>query len=131
MKPPPGTSYLETPLTTMWFEKKDLFCSVTKKGSLLNMEGLQQTFEYIRAHAGEKKVCWLGDVTDAPPANKAVREYAAKETPHVVKALALITNSTFSRLLAELFMLVQKPPYPVKLFSNEESGRQWLEDYLD
>jgi len=115
----------------MWFDKDGIFNSITRKNSVLDKKSLVETFDYIKKNAGNKKVCWISNVTDVLPPEKEVRDFAATETPKIVKALALITNSSLSKMIAEIFMLVKRPPYPTKLFTNEAEAREWLRKYCD
>lgn len=45
-------------------------------------------------------------------------------------ASALIAKSFFSKHLANLFLLYQSPPYPMRVFDNEISATGWLRKYL-
>jgi hypothetical protein len=114
----------------MWFDDEGIFHSVTKKNSVLDKKSLEEIFTYIRSVSGDEKICWIGDVTNAPPPEKEARDYAATETPKLIKALALITNSSLSKMISEIFMLVKKPQYPTRLFTSEAEARIWIRSYL-
>jgi hypothetical protein len=131
LKVPENITPYETSLSTMWFDNEGIFYSVTKKNAALNKKNLQETFDYIHSKAGDKKVCWIGDVTDTPPPEKEARDYAAEITPKMIKALALLTNSSLSKMIAEIFMLVKKPPYPTRMFTSEAEALIWIRSYLD
>lgn len=120
----------EIELSTMWFDEDGVFCTVTKKDVMVTKSGLEETFQYIRENSPNDKVCWLGDVSDASLSTKEAQDYAAQETPKLVKALALITNSQLSRLMANIFLTLKKPPYPTRMFTNEQNAREWLKQYL-
>jgi len=81
------TNAIETELSTMWFDDDGIFCTVTKKGVTITKERLSITFEFIRYKAGDKKVCWLGDVTAASFPTDEARDFAGEETPKFIKAL--------------------------------------------
>jgi hypothetical protein len=66
-----------------------------------------------------------------PSSNKQTREYAAKEFPKLVKALALVCKSPMSRVLAHLFFAVVSPPFPAKMFTTEADAKQWLMQYIN
>jgi hypothetical protein len=131
MLPPKNIQPFETDLSTMWFDEDGMFYSITKPNSKLNKEGLKQSFEYILNNKKHDKICWLGDVTNAGPAEKEARKYSAEETPKFVKALALITNSALSKMIAELYLMVAKPPYPTKMFTDEQEAKEWLKKHLE
>ena len=131
LKPASHIKVYDTPLSYMWFDEYGIFCSVTKKNVAITKDGLEQTFNYIRQNAGENKICWVGDVTNALFPTREARDYAAEETPHLIKALALITNSEISKLVANVFLVLKKPPYPTKMFTNAQEAKAWLRTFND
>lgn len=130
MQPNFGAKIIETPLSTVWFDENGIFCSVTKKNAALTKEVFILYFEFIKRHAGEKKICWLGDVSQMSAPTKEARDFAAIETPKFVKALALITNSALSKMIANIFFSFKRPPYPTKMFTDEKEAKEWLKIYL-
>jgi hypothetical protein len=130
MHPPPSAEVYRTPWSLYWAEEDGLLCSVTENGASLDKDAYVHIFETVRRFSRGRKVCWLADVSHAGAVDREAREYAAAESPKLIHALALITGSTFSKLLAELFMLVQKPPYTIRLFNNEAAAREWIRGFL-
>jgi hypothetical protein len=130
MQPSINSEVFEIPLSTMWFDEDGIFCSVTKKDAALTKEALEDTFNFIRKNAGDKKILWLGDVTHASLPTTEARDFAGEETPKFVKALALITNSELSKMIANVFLVLKKPAYPTKLFTNKKDAKDWLQKQL-
>ena len=59
------------------------------------------------------------------------QQFASREdVAELVLGMAIIVKSVFTRAMADLFMRFHKPPYPVRLFRNEESAMLWLRQYL-
>ena len=59
------------------------------------------------------------------------QQFASREdVAELVIGMAIIVKSVFTRAMADLFMRFHKPPYPVRLFRNEESAMLWLRQYL-
>ena len=59
------------------------------------------------------------------------QQFASREdVAALVLGMAIIVKSVFTRAMADLFMRFHKPPYPVRLFKNEESAMLWLRQYL-
>jgi hypothetical protein len=107
LTPPPNAVVTDNPTLYYWFDDDGILCSVSKK------------------------VCMLMDVTYLPSSNKQTREYAAKEFPKLVKALALVCKSPMSRVLAHLFFAVVTTPLPTKMFTTEADAKQWLMQYIN
>jgi hypothetical protein len=63
---------------------------------------------------------------------KDARDYlASKEGCHKVASCAIIINSNVTRVLANYFIMINKPLVPTKVFTNEEGAKQWLSDYIN
>ncbi|HHH42517.1 MAG TPA: hypothetical protein ENK49_00115 [Gammaproteobacteria bacterium] len=64
----------------------------------------------------------------------ASAEYEAQQFASTQQAielttcLAIIVRSFFTRAMAELFMKFHKPPYPTRIFNDEQAALAWLED---
>lgn len=61
--------------------------------------------------------------------SKEVREDAAEFGSKYYKCLAVVINSSLSRIIANLFMKFSKPPFPVKLFTDEDKAIEWLKTF--
>ena len=114
----------------MWFDSQGIFRSVTKKNAALTRDVLKMSFDFIARQAPGRMICWIGDVTESSSPTKEARDYAAEETPRFVRALALITNSPLSKMIANIFLGLKKPPYPTRVFTNEKDTREWIARFL-
>lgn len=54
-------------------------------------------------------------------ANPEVRPFTAR--------LAVLTGSPVSVVLANFFMVFIRPPYPTRLFRDEDAARSWLREH--
>ncbi|MGZ3883914.1 MAG: DUF7793 family protein, partial [Bacteroidia bacterium] len=61
---------------------------------------------------------------------KHQRDFIAEQLSSVTKAMAIITSSPLSRMIANLFFGLKPPPYPVKMFTNENEAKAWILQYL-
>ncbi|HTL81639.1 MAG TPA: STAS/SEC14 domain-containing protein [Bacteroidia bacterium] len=130
MRPPENVKLIESTLSTLWFEEDGIFCSVFHENALLTKESLQDSFNKILELTKGEKVCWLGEVTHVPGVDRETRDFASKETPKLIKALAIVTRSPISSMIANLYLGLKKPPFPAKLFTDEQKAREWLRHYL-
>ncbi|WP_373512573.1 hypothetical protein [Persicitalea sp.] len=130
MVPPENTEVFELPTSTMWFDEHGILCTVAKKVPQQTVEEAKKTMEEFRKITGGKKICLLSDSTDAPPANKEMRDYAAEVIPEIAKAVAIISRSAVGKMAANLFFSIKKQPYPVKMFNDETEAKEWLKQYL-
>lgn len=72
----------------------------------------------------------LIDMKGIKSTTREAREYMASVGVTLVKAGALITGSPFNRMLGNIFLTIDRPPVPTRLFTNEVAARQWLSQYL-
>ncbi|HTF05406.1 MAG TPA: STAS/SEC14 domain-containing protein [Bacteroidia bacterium] len=121
---------IESATTNMWFDDHGILCSIAKKHPPQTEEQIEQTMKDFIKLSGGRKLCMLADITDAVPAKKETRERAADEFPKHVKAIALLTRSPLSKMIANLFFALKPPTYPMKMFNDPEEGREWLKQYL-
>ena len=122
MKPPENTDILETASSISWLDEEGFTCSISRKSSPQSIEESRKSMEAFIKKYGNKKYCFLIDVTHAAPTNKEGREYADKTLPEVAKAIAIINNSVFGKMLGSLFLGLTAPPYPAEIFDNEKEA---------
>lgn len=59
------------------------------------------------------------------------QQFASREDVAVlVTAMAIIVKSAFTRAMAELFMRFHRPPYPTRVFRDEQPALTWLQQFL-
>lgn len=130
MEIPKNVKVFDFPTSTLWFDEYGILCSVSKKGPEQTMEESKKWMEEYYKIFGTEKQCMLVDITNATPTSKEARDYASEELPKIVKAIAMISNSAMGRMLTNLFFGLKPPPYPAKMFSNEQEAKEWLKSYL-
>jgi hypothetical protein len=134
MEIPKDREILEMTTSYIWIDDEGILYSKPKGG-----EETQQTPEQIRTEMvrfrkfiGNKKMCMvLESNPNSKPPTKEVRDIAAEELNSVTKAMAIITSSPLSKMIANLFFSFKPPTYPVKMFTNADEAREWVRQYLD
>lgn len=119
----------ESPYVTMWIENGILY------GRFAN--DLELTLPIAKAcvegrifFSKGKSYPMLVDMTGLKSVNKQARQYMATMGATLVTAGALITRSAVSKMIGNMFLTIDKPPVPVKLFTSELKAREWLKGYL-
>jgi hypothetical protein len=133
MKPPPNAKVIEWPTSTMWFDEDGILYSIPKPGSQhpRTKEEALEEMERFRTLVGGKKTCMIAKTDNtAPPPRKEDRDWIAKELNSVVKAMAIISASPLSRMVANLFFGFKPPSYPVKFFATEKEAKEWMKQYV-
>ena len=55
---------------------------------------------------------------------------STEQASELATCLAIIVKSFFTRAMADLFMRFHKPPYPTRVFNDEQAALAWLETFL-
>jgi hypothetical protein len=127
---PQNAEVTEWPASFTWTNEDGILYSVFKKGAERSMAETVQTIEEFKKHLSGKKVCMLVDVTYSSESSREIRNYAAQELPKFIKAIAMVSDSPFGRMLANLFLNLKSQPYPTKMFNSEADAKEWLKHYL-
>jgi len=56
--------------------------------------------------------------------------FAGKESARLFSAVALLVDSQLTRVISNFFIGLNKPFFPVKIFSSEKEALEWLKGYL-
>jgi hypothetical protein len=71
----------------------------------------------------------LVDMRGIASSTGAARKYMATVGAAQVTAGALITGSPVNKAIGNLFLKIDLPPVPTKLFTSEEKARLWLRQF--
>jgi hypothetical protein len=78
-----------------------------------------------------KPVPVLADIRAGRGIDRETREYySSKEGLVSTRALALLVESPFTRVMANFFIGINKPPVPTRLFTSEEEAIAWLKTFI-
>jgi len=73
----------------------------------------------------------LVDLRKEKSLSREAREYlAGEETAKVQSAVALLIGSPLLRVIANVFMGLNKPKMPIKVFISESEAIKWLKGFL-
>jgi hypothetical protein len=110
-------------------EKGILHC-VYSENLHLNLEmAVQCVKERIEFSKGISYPCLI-DIGGIKAVDSEARAYMATEGAKLVKAAALLTNSIYTKILGNIFLTINKPEIPVRLFSDKAAAIKWLKQYL-
>ncbi|MCH2043519.1 MAG: hypothetical protein MK212_05215 [Saprospiraceae bacterium] len=71
---------------------------------------------------------FLADIRKTLTVSKEVRDMLGNHplAVRVASKVAILINSSVTRILGNLFVRFSKPPYPSKLFTSEDKALEWL-----
>jgi hypothetical protein len=130
---PVDAKLYEMTSSVIWFDKDGIMYSVAKEDAPIDrsMEDIRKEMDALRKIIGNKKVCLIIESNSrgtSPP--KEQRDFLAEQINSITKAMAIISTSPLSRMVANLFFSFKPPPYPFKMFSNEKDAKQWIKQFV-
>lgn len=97
------------------------------KASNVNLDVAVKCVEDRLDFTEEENRLIISDIRNVISASKEAREYfASPEGLKGIKATAILTESTISKVIANFLITVNKPDVPVKVFTHRKIALAWL-----
>jgi len=132
MEIPKNVKTFDMASSTIWFNEEGIMFSKPKPGKPpeLTVDEINHEMKKFKDIIGHKKVCMVSEANPhSRPPTKAERDMASELINEVTLAMAIVTTSPVSRMIANLFFGLKPPPYPAKMFSNHEEAVEWIRQY--
>ncbi|MDT8412810.1 MAG: hypothetical protein RQ875_10130 [Vicingaceae bacterium] len=121
-----AVDYIETETAVLELRNNYLFI-VFKEDSVVELEHVVANKEAREKLQQGKKMLVLGDIRKIWHISKEAQDYlASKEVTDLNIAMAILTNSMTTVLLANFFIKFKKPATPTRMFKNEKKAIKWL-----
>jgi hypothetical protein len=120
---------IETPFIDFWIENNVLYCRYAKDLHL-SLDVAKFCVESRIFFTKGKNYAILVDMRGIKSTTREARHYLATIGATCVKAAALITGSPWNRTLGNIFLTIDKPPVPLKLFTEKEKALEWLTPFI-
>lgn len=113
--------------SVIWFDEDGILYSVPKPDIQPTIQEMEADITSFKTYTGNRKVCIIIESSSRSEVpNKEEREFIAKGLAEVVKAMAIITRTPLSKMIANLFFAFKPPPYPTKMFTDVVEAREWI-----
>jgi len=121
---------IETSKGKLWLGEDNIIFITIKKGMEIDVDDIKEMQDAkAKLYAGDRHVI-CADIRDMKSATKAGRDYSGSiKNVETTAAIALIVGSPLSRVLGNLFININKPPYHTKLFNDKEKAIEWLKQF--
>lgn len=127
MKPPANAEIKDLANAIMWLDSENgIVCAISKKGPQRTPESLQDTLNQFKQLVGDQKIYLLLDITEISEITREGRDFIAAEFPKYLHAMAIVSESAFGTMVANIFFAIKSQPYPTKMFTDEEQAKAWL-----
>jgi len=113
----------------LWIEDDIYYLShmAGKKGTL---ESAKQELRIHRELSGGKKLPLFVDMRRIKGVTPEARDYGnSVEVKSIYSAMGILISSILTRTNASMFIRINQPPYPVKIFTEKEEALSWLQQF--
>lgn len=98
--------------------------------------GIEEAKQVVDAHeqvSGPRRARVMSDLRGLKTgADRHARAYYISERAARYKlCMAMLVGSPLQTIIGNIFVRLSRPPYPTKLFTDEDSARSWLESFPD
>lgn len=100
------------------------------KNIIRTVDLIKDNMVLVKQITAGKKVPLLIFLTASPVPDKATRAFSQEVLPTMYTAMAMVSKPGLAQLVMKMVFAFQKPPIPIKSFSNEAEARKWLAQYL-
>lgn len=123
---------IETSNCWISIDSEGILRLVTKPQTRSTFETVKEEHLAIKQLIGDRPVAMLTDIRNMISATPEARAYT--NSPELAKtylAVGLLVGSVFSRVIGSFIIGINKPDYPVKLFTDETSAVKWLKQFSE
>lgn len=113
----------------MWLRPDGIVAMVFAPRVATDLAAARAAIEAMIQLTGGRQSPLLVDMHDAGPQDRSARSEGVRRGD-VVSAVALIIDTPLSRILGTFFLTVNRPPFPVRMFDDEESAVAWLRAFV-
>jgi hypothetical protein len=100
-----------------------------KKGLDLDLEAARKCVQLRKDFSEGKSYPLLVDIKELESASSEAREYMANEGTSLVTAGALLISSPVTRTIGNIFLMLNRPRVPSRLFNNKAAALAWLKEF--
>lgn len=122
----------ETRIAKLHTRNDGIIHSTGRDDLVESIEDAHEQIEAVKRLSPGKACPLLADARRLKKVSKEAREfYASMETGKHCSAVAIMTESKVSQVLVNFFMKINKPVYPMKMFTNEADALKWLKTFVN
>ena len=113
----------------IWYDEQEnlLTIRITKDANI-TLNDVKNHFEVVKRLVGENKPLVLSDIRSSFTISKEARKFAAFQYAGR-KATAIVSNKFISKIFANLYIYINRPSTPTRLFTTEEKALTWLKGF--
>lgn len=123
-----GQIEVETPYVSMLLKDDIMYCKFADELKLNLRIARLVVAERMRISQGKKYPC-IFDLRGLSSVTRDARHYLATEGSNLVIAGALLVKSNISKTIGNIFLTLNKPKVPAKIFTDRQSALKWVKTF--
>lgn len=123
------TGVITHPKFRMWLRPDGIVQLVWVPRTTALLEDATAALEAMAQLTGGRLRPLLIDMRDTGPQDRSARAEWTRRTD-LSSAVAMVVGTPVSRMMGNLFIRVNKPPFPARLFDNEACAVAWLQKFV-
>lgn len=96
------------------------------KNPMRTVKNISENITLVKQITDNKPVPLLIYLCDSPIPDKETRKFSTEQLPNVYKAMAMVSKPGLSKFIMNILFKFQKPPIPMKSFSDDKEAKEWL-----
>ena len=119
---------IETEVADVWIDTERIIHIEFKA---TDQHGIAHAKDIVHAHNelanGESCLVFADIQAVKVGADRAARKYyVSEESARYKTGMAMLVGSPMQRMLGNIFLKLNRPPYPTRLFNQKQAAIQWL-----
>lgn len=120
-----------TPISKVWLDRHGIGHIVYLSDPNITIEALQLQCEVCKRLSCGRAVPVIVDVRNVRYTTREVRMFmSGPDVAPFTLAVAALVGSAFSRFLGGFFIGLNRPSYPIRLFTSEPEAIAWLRKFV-
>jgi hypothetical protein len=116
----------------VWLDEDGIIIAVGSSHQLHTLEHAVENTNVNARLVGNVRRPFLIDMNKVKSMSREAREYyAGPEPKKVITAVAILTNSSVGKAVANFFLLLTKPSVPTRMFTDFDEAKSWLMQYKE
>lgn len=123
---------VETRTARLWMGEDGILRVVNKPGVEMDLAAAEENVTTGARLSHGRKVPILINLGTMRSMSKEARDYLAGEKgAQATQCQALVVNNPIGKVIGNFFLGLNKPSFPIKLFTSEEAAIEWLRGFVE
>jgi hypothetical protein len=118
----------EGEIASYWFD--DGILVSLSKNPKRTVENISKNVALVKEITGNRRVPLLIYLSNSPVPDKETREFSTKQLPLIYSAMAMVSKPGLSKFIMNILFALKPPPIPMKSFTNDETAKEWLKQFV-